>query len=199
MGRDKATLPTPSGPMAAIVVRAMLDAGAGDVLLVGGEFGRLLGGPSDGLGGASRTGRVEWVPDLRPGSGPLGGVATAAASRPERILLVCACDLPGITGDDLRPLVEAVRTVDPDGGDDAADIAVGVVDGVAQWSSVALSVAGAAEARRAFDSGERALRSVRFGADLVVAQLRPTRPEAFHDVDRPADLPVDWAAGTSPL
>ncbi len=197
MGRDKATLPTPDGPLASIVVRALLGAGAHDVLLVGGAGAELT---ASHLGTGASEG-VEWVPDLWPGDGPLGGVATAATARPDRALVVCACDLPGITSDDLHPLVRAVSIPptwtpgSPGTQGGTAEIAVVEVGGVAQWSVLALGPSGAAAARRAFEAGERALRHIGGAAGLAVTHLRPERPAAFADVDAPTDLPPGWTVG----
>jgi len=49
-------------------------------------------------------------PDLRPGSGPLGGLLTALTVAPSSIVLLLACDLPFITTPFLRFLLQALGT-----------------------------------------------------------------------------------------
>lgn len=49
-------------------------------------------------------------PDLRPGSGPLGGLLTALTAAPSPIVLLLACDLPFITTPFLRFLLQALGT-----------------------------------------------------------------------------------------
>jgi molybdopterin-guanine dinucleotide biosynthesis protein A len=63
-----------------------------EVLLVGGD-------PEDFVGVAARH-----VPDLFPGEGPLGGLATALGAASAEVVLLVACDLPLMSG----RLVEAL-------------------------------------------------------------------------------------------
>jgi|APSaa5957512622_1039677.scaffolds.fasta_scaffold28188_1 molybdopterin-guanine dinucleotide biosynthesis protein A len=49
-------------------------------------------------------------PDLRPGSGPLGGLLTALTVAPSSSVLLLACDLPFITTPFLRFLLQALGT-----------------------------------------------------------------------------------------
>ena len=88
MGAVKATLPTPSGPLAGIPARALAAAGCGSVVAVGGD--------ASVMEPLARTLGIGWIPDEWPGQGPLGGVATACARLTGQTLLVCACDLPWI-------------------------------------------------------------------------------------------------------
>ena len=50
--------------------------------------------------------------DVRPGSGPLGGILTALVNASTTITLVIAGDMPFLTGEFLRFLAEAGRDVD---------------------------------------------------------------------------------------
>lgn len=194
MGVDKATLPTPSGPLAAIPAAALKGAGCAPVILVGGHA--RSSGPALG----AQVG-LEWMPDREPGSGPLGGVATAVAEHPGRALAVCACDLPHLSTADLVPLLRAVLR-------DGADIAVFDLQGRPQWSIIALSAVGAAALSDAFSTGERSLHGAIEGATatttgLVVTHLEPPNPDRIGDVDRIEDLPVTWrppagGVGTTP-
>ncbi|MBS1837110.1 MAG: NTP transferase domain-containing protein [Actinobacteria bacterium] len=96
MGSDKSLLGPPDHPLAARVSAALRDAGVDAVMLVGGD-GPALRGFGD-----------EWFDDEVPGSGPLGGVCTVARRRPDASLLVCACDMPGLAGMDMVPLLRAI-------------------------------------------------------------------------------------------
>ncbi len=153
MGTDKALLGPADRPLAARVAGALRAAGVAEVLMVGGD------GPS------LRPHGDDWVADDLPGQGPLAAIATAVARRPGRPLLVCACDLPAVTGADLRPLADAVR--------EGAPAAVFDVAGRAQWSAVALSAAVGTVLRQSAAGGERALhRALPEG----VAHLAPDPP-----------------------
>lgn len=175
MGRDKALLGPPGRPLAGRVADAVAATGVVEVLLVGGD-GRALGGLGTG-----------WLADDRPGEGPLAGAATVAAARPGSGLLVCACDLPWVTAEDLVPLLDAVAR--------GAPAAVAVVDGREQWSAIAVSARVAAAFPVAVERGERALRRVIPGD---VARLDADRPGRLRDVDRPEDLPPGlWGDGAA--
>ncbi len=140
MGRPKALVEVAGAPMARRVAAALVAAGCGSVVLVGGEAGEL-----GGLG-------LPLVPDRHPGAGPLGGVITALESAPGEVVVV-ACDLPYLTGDVLLTIVRAAAA------DPAADVAVArtnvVEPGCALWRPTALPVA-----LEAFESGERAVHRV---------------------------------------
>lgn len=95
-GVDKALAPTPQGPMAQVVVRALRGASLDPVFLVGAApaVSGQLGVPS--------------IPDRLPGEGPLAGLGTALswASGVNRVVVV-PCDLPGLVPVAVRSLVEA--------------------------------------------------------------------------------------------
>jgi molybdopterin-guanine dinucleotide biosynthesis protein A len=103
MGRDKAFLPLPgrSGEtLAQSVARAVMEA-AGNATLVGDpeRYGP-LGHPV--------------IPDLYPGEGPLGGILTVLEHTAADWNLVAACDMPGLTADFLRKLLETARAQEAD-------------------------------------------------------------------------------------
>jgi len=178
MGTDKATLPTPVGPLAAIVAHALATAGCTEVLLVGGD--------ASALGPVARALGLHWVPDDSPGEGPLGGIATAGAHCEHRALLVGACDLPWLDATALTPLIEAIRTPSGDA------VAVYELDGVGQWSLLALSQVAARALSQAFLMGERSLHRGVEATGLSVARLTPADPASIRDVDAPGDLPEGW-------
>src|SRR5437868_4184855 len=111
MGRDKAFVEVAGRPLATIARDALLGAGAGEVLAIGGDGTRLTQ-----LG-------FRAVPDNAPGEGPLAALATALRVAQHDIVVVLACDLPAVTAAAVIALLNAL-------GD--ADAAVPDVDGRAQ-------------------------------------------------------------------
>lgn len=171
MGRDKAFVEVAGEPMVLRVGRALEAAGAIEVHVIGGDRPRLAA-----LG-------LHVVDDDHAGEGPFGGVLTALAQlsgsdeRPRDVLVV-ACDLPYLNGDDLLRLVNA----------DAAgvDVVVARTDQVepmcARWRRSALPAL-----RKSFVAGERALHR-------VISQLPHAEvdlpAEALRNVNAPGDIPT---------
>lgn len=170
-GTDKAMVDVAGRALAAIVASALRDGGAATVTAVGGDLEGLVA-----LGCFDRV-----VADLWPGEGPLGGILTAMDATAAPIVVVLACDTPGITAECPRSLVGAMVRSEP-----PADVAVGVVDGRQQPLTAAWRRAGATPAvRRAFESGERAPRRVLPDLRVVAVELAE---DEVADVDRPLDL-----------
>lgn len=97
MGRDKALLPFRGEPLAGAIARAVEQA-AGSVTIVGrAEF---PGFPA--------------IPDLHPGEGPLGGILTALAHGRSDWNLVIACDMPEVTPEFLRSLLDRAEAAGRD-------------------------------------------------------------------------------------
>lgn len=170
MGRDKALVEAPDGRALVVVgVDALMAAGASEVVVVGGNERALRG-----LG-------VRWVPDLHPGEGPLGGILTALSATDSELVVVMACDMPGVGREVPVALVTALQASP---GSGAAVAAVG--DREQPLTACWRRSAAAAVLRAAFEAGERAPRMVlpALGAvrvdGLPVAQLV--------DVDSPEDL-----------
>ncbi len=148
-------------------VDALRAAGADGVVVVGGDEPLL-----SALG-------LPVVPDPHPDEGPLGGILTAFAATSADLVVVMACDMPGVGPEVPAALVAALAEA-PDAG-----VAVAVVGDREQpltacWRrSSALPVL-----RSAFAAGERAPRS-------VLPMLAPVRV---------AGLPsgVSWSTSTRP-
>lgn len=136
MGRDKALIEGPGGPWAVGVARAQRDAGMSDVVFVGGNRSAL-----EPFG--------SFLDDDLPGAGPLAAVATLARHHAGAALLVCACDLPGLTAQSLQPVIASVRA--------GSAVAVPVVDGQEAWSVVALDPTVARGVRDLVAEGVRSL------------------------------------------
>lgn len=170
MGVDKAWIGPAGGEMASCVAGTLVAAGCEDVVLVGGDRVRCT------------DAGWRWIPDLVPGAGPLGGIASATLRHRGSELMVAACDLPHLDAIDVEPLALELH-------DRGADVAVFEMQGRPQWSLVALSVTATATAVETFGSGERSLWRAFTSESLDVRRLEPRRPEAIRDADRPADLP----------
>jgi molybdopterin-guanine dinucleotide biosynthesis protein A len=96
MGSDKATYEVDGTAMANLVAQAATEAGASEVLLVGGTSSRakaLLG---------------SWKKDTYPGEGPLGGVITALKASKTDSVVVLSCDMPFITSAVITSLVSGL-------------------------------------------------------------------------------------------
>jgi molybdopterin-guanine dinucleotide biosynthesis protein A len=98
MGCHKALLPFRGGPLVESVARAVGSA-AGSAVLVGHpRLYRHLGYPA--------------IPDLYPGTGPLGAILTALRHTSADWNLVAACDMPGLSAEFLRLLIDAAANDD---------------------------------------------------------------------------------------
>jgi len=94
MGRDKARLPFRGATLSQTIFDAVQTA-AGEAFFVG----------NPELGG---------IPDRYPGEGPLGGILTALEHSRAEWNLIVACDLPELTADFLRSLLDEAARVSCD-------------------------------------------------------------------------------------
>lgn len=96
MGADKATYEIDGIPMANLVSQAATEAGASEVLLVGGTSSR------------AKVLTGNWKKDAYPGEGPLGGVITALKASQTDSVVVLSCDMPFITSAVISSLVSGL-------------------------------------------------------------------------------------------
>lgn len=180
MGRDKALIEVDGVPLARRVARAAAEAGAREVITVG--------GPDVGL---------RRVADEAPGEGPLGGVLTALAALPDSVVLVVSCDLVAPSPGAMRATVAGLlgEIVWPAARNEPPATQFRMVavprlpDGPPQWLHAAWRRAAADPLRARFDEGERSLgRAVR-AAGLEVAWVTGLDAAALVDADSPEDLP----------
>ncbi|MFM9083667.1 MAG: molybdenum cofactor guanylyltransferase [Actinomycetota bacterium] len=167
MGCDKATFAVDGTAMANRVAAAAREAGADEVLMVGGPQSR-----AKVLDGA-------WKKDAYPGEGPLGGVITALKSSSHDSVVVLSCDMPFITSAVISSLVRGLND---------AQATVGRTDRLnwlcAAWSkgeclSTLLNV---------WKRNERAVH--RAAVLLDVAEV-PVPAVAVRTINTPADLAPD--------
>ena len=100
MGRDKALLPFRGGALAGYAA-ATVAAAAGSVILIGDpqKYGHL---------------GYTVLPDRKPGAGPVGGIESALSYTAADWNLVRACDMPGISAEFLRGLMDAAERAGAD-------------------------------------------------------------------------------------
>ncbi len=168
MGCDKALLPFRGGRLVESVARAVGRA-AGSAVLVGNP--RLY----QHLG-------YRVIPDLYPGAGPLGAILTALHHTSADWNLVAACDMPELSGEFLRLLVEATKG-------SAADAVVPMGPSGRPEPLCAVYHRGSRAALgRALGRGIRSVRGAL--EDLRVAFVSVPEVTPFQNVN----TPEDWAA-----
>jgi molybdenum cofactor guanylyltransferase len=124
------------------------------------------------------------VGDRRAGCGPLGGLHAALGAAGADRLFLCACDMPALSDDAVRLVVE---------GDPAADVVVPVVGGRPEPLHARYAKTCLEAIERALDSGRHKMAG--FFLDLRVreipeASLRAIDPELrfLRNVNTPEDL-----------
>lgn len=169
MGSDKATFKVDGVAMANRVSRAASDAGAGEILIIGGTQAR------------AKTLDGTWKKDAFPGEGPLGGVITALKAAENDSVVVLSCDMPFITDAVIASLVRAL-------GD--AQASVGRTDRL-NWLCAAWSKEECLDTLQSvWKRNERAVH--RAAVLLDVAEV-PVPAVAVRNINSPEDLiePVD--------
>lgn len=180
LGSDKALVEVGGRALAECSAQALKGAGASEVVTVGGDLVALAA-----LHSVDRA-----VPDRHPGEGPLGGLLTVFAESSDDVVVVLACDVPGITTSDVSRLLEALRR------DPSAAVAHAVVDGRVQPLTAAWRASLARDSlQAAFDDGERAPRVV-FDR-LVRVEVTSLPSSAVADIDSVDDLHRYASAGSN--
>jgi molybdopterin-guanine dinucleotide biosynthesis protein A len=176
MGQDKATLVVHGEALAVRAARILHEAGADDVVAIGGDPVAL--GPG-GLG-------LAVVADRHPGEGPLGAILTGLAALPDvtDLLVVVACDLWRLEPEAITAVVDAVVAAPP-----ATVAALPRSPGGNGWEPLlgAYRRSAADPLEHAFRSGERAVH--RALAGLEVAEVVLVEPAWLANANRPGDLP----------
>jgi molybdopterin-guanine dinucleotide biosynthesis protein A len=170
MGRDKALVEVgPGRPLVVVAAQALEAAGASAVIAVGGDQVGL-----EALG-------LRWVPDRFPGQGPLAGILTALAEATTDVVVVLACDMPGV-GPEVPAALVAALDDDP-----SARVAAAVVGDRDQPLTAAWRCSTAQHGiEAAFDAGQRAPRRLLEGPGVVRVLGLPIG--LLEDVDSPDDL-----------
>lgn len=164
MGSDKATFEVEGSPMAVRVAEAARNAGAAEILLVGGTQSRAK--KLDGT----------WKKDTYPGEGPLGGVITALKAAKNETVVVLSCDMPFITDSVVTSLVSGL-------GD--AQASVGRTDRL-NWLCAAWLKSECLPTMQSVWKREE--RSVHRAAALLDVAEVPVPANAVRNINEPADL-----------
>jgi molybdenum cofactor guanylyltransferase len=164
MGADKATFEVEGVAMANRVAQAAADAGAQEILLVGGTQAKAK----------KLTGT--WKKDLFPGEGPLGGVITAVKSASNDSVVVLSCDMPFITGSVISSLVRGLQD---------AQATVGRTDRL-NWLCAAWSKTECLPTLQSVWKREE--RAVHRAAVLLDVAEVPVPAMAVRNINEPADL-----------
>jgi molybdopterin-guanine dinucleotide biosynthesis protein A len=165
MGRDKALLPFRGGVLVETVAREAARA-AGGAILVGdpgqyAEFGYPV------------------IPDRYPGEGPLGGILTALHHTTAEWNLVVACDMPELSAEFLRRILDAAEQ---SGGD--ALVPQGP-SGMPEPLCAAYHRRSRAALEGAFEKGERKVTAAFASLPVVLWPMAELAP--FQNVNTPED------------
>jgi len=165
MGRDKALLRIDGEAMAVRVAHALKEAGAAEVVCVGGDLEAL------------RALGLVALDDEYPDPGPLGGVLTGMSWASELVTAVTPCDLLVPSASAFSELVATLIASE-------AMAAVPIVDG--RWRPLPAAFRSSARGALvdAFAGGERAVHRAMGRLTLVEVDLGP-----LTDADTPEDLP----------
>lgn len=122
---------------------------------------------------------AERVSDLRPGFGPLGGIEALLASGIDDEYLVCPCDLPGVTAEVLRALLEETE---------AASTILRVSGDVALPLPARISARALPLVRAMLDEGGGAVRAFHARAGARVVDVPGAWGALLMNVNSPADV-----------
>lgn len=163
-GSDKALADANGVTVGARVVSALRAGGADPVVAIGGTAGSALAIPT--------------VNDLRPGDGPLGGLATALLWAKTGWVAMAPCDAVLLTGDHVEALVSARPAM-------ADTVVVATVDGEPR---VSLALWPAVRGREILGLVDDGVRKFRAGLEHIGWLGVEVPPEAVADADTPEEL-----------
>lgn len=166
MGHDKAFAHFEGRPLAEIARCALVEAGAVEVLSIGGDEARLAA-----LGFTA-------VPDDAAGEGPLGGLLTALRAAASEWVAVLATDLPHASAGTVRDLLAHTG--------DGSDAVVPLLNGRPQPAHAVWRRDCRQLLEPHFAAGERRLRQALHHVRARLVTVRD--PDSLRDVDTPADL-----------
>ena len=166
MGHDKAFASFEGRPLAEIARCALLEAGAVEVLSIGGDEARLAA-----LGFTA-------IPDDAAGEGPLGGLLTALRTATADWVAVLATDLPHASAATVRELLAYTG--------DGTDVVVPLLDGRPQPAHAVWRRDCRLLLEPLFAAGERRLRQSLDGVRVRLVTV--CDPMSLRDVDTPGDL-----------
>lgn len=166
MGTDKSKIHFHGEPLFLRSVRALHDAGARYVTIIGGTRPEV--GTDVDFG---------WLPDEKPGLGPLAAVVQALDHGVEPHVAVLSCDLPAIRAREISLLASCI-------GD--ADVALPVVEGHRQWMTSVWSLSAQPALASAVERGERSLWKA--ASSLRTVLVFDHDNTGYADVDTPDDL-----------
>jgi len=167
MGTDKAFLPIDGEPLISRVATVISAAGAQQILVIGGDRGRL-----EQLGFEVRC-------DRNPGEGPLDGLVTGLRAMSTEWAFVTACDHPSLDAD--LPGLLLDRALESD-----VDACVPLVAGVSQVLAAIYRARVADILDAAYSRGERSVRRAIKAAEIT--ELDDVEPRWFVDLDDVADV-----------
>ncbi len=168
MGRDKARMLLRDGrSMIEHVADALREACGNDQIVV-------VGGAAIDVHGWLR------IDDQRPSAGPLGGIEALLASGLAREYLICPCDVPAVTSDVLRFLLQYC---------DAMATVVRVA-GREHFEPLPARVASSAMpvVRRLLDAGARSLRRLMEELPAAIVEIDAGHGDALRNVNTPEEF-----------
>ncbi len=165
MGTDKAFIEIDGSTLLQRVGRALYDAGATSVFVVGGDSTRVYE-----LG-------LCFVEDIWPAQGPLAGIISALRHTKANTLAILSCDLLQPSAATILLLREAIGE---------SDVVVPKFESQAQWLHAVWNKRCLPHLEHKFFSGARAPKQAVKG--LSVSELTFTKTNDFRDADEPSDL-----------
>lgn len=163
-GSDKALADVDGRPLGKTVVETLRSGGVDPIVAIGGTAGPAIGVPT--------------VADLRPGDGPLAGLATALLWAKTGPVMVVPCDLVLIETAHVVAVAEAAAT-------NPGSVAIATVDDEPQISLACWPAEQGRAVLKLLDAGQRRFQAALDGLDWIGVELPQT---AVSDADTPEQL-----------